>query len=285
MHDQPAAARLVRSPGTVEVVAEAGADALDEQPHRFAGDLHEAFHTQHRMGFRRRGQPAEQAGRIGRGRQFDDETFEVVMVVTVLGVVMGWAVRQIVLGRGAQAQQDRGIDASFMCFDDPDRARHRRGDLGADTVAGFRCHQVGLVQDDQVGAQQLVLEHFLQRVVVIDGAVGRALRRQPGRVIGEAPVRDGRAIDHRDDAIDGQPGADVRPVERFDQGFRQRQARGLDDDVFGRRIARQQGLDGGDEVVGDGAAEAAVGELDDVLLRAAAGREQRRHRRRYRRIR
>ena len=41
-------------------------------------------------------------------------------------------------------------------------------------------------------------------------------------------------------------------------------------------VACQQGFDGGDEIIGDGAAQAAVGELDDVFLTtglAAAGLE------------
>src|SRR5690606_3202431 len=44
--------------------------------------------------------------------------------------------------------------------------------------------------------------------------------------------------------------------------------RGLDDDVVGALVAGEQLLHGGNEVVGHGAADAAIGELDHVLLAA-----------------
>ena len=36
--------------------------------------------------------------------------------------------------------------------------------------------QIALRQHDQVGAGELVLEHFLDRIVVIEGVIGRPLR-------------------------------------------------------------------------------------------------------------
>jgi len=66
-------------------------------------------------------------------------------------------------------------------------------------------------------------------------------------------------------------------VEGLHQRLGQREARGLDDDVLDRGLARKNGVERRHELVGDGAAEAAVGELDNVLLRAgdvAAALEQ-----------
>ena len=68
----------------------------------------------------------------------------------------------------------------------------------------------------------------------------------------------------------------ARPGEGLHQRLRQRQARGLDDDVVGRRVAPEDLLHRRQEIVGDGAADAAVGELDDVVR--AAGRRCRNRR-------
>ncbi len=89
-----------------------------------------------------------------------------------------------------------------------------------------------------------------------------------GLVMGEAALSRGRAVDHGDDAVDGNPGADLGPVEGAHQGLRQRQAGGLDDAVVGGRRAVQQLLHGRHEIVGHGAADAAVGKLDDIVLGA-----------------
>ena len=59
-----------------------------------------------------------------------------------------------------------------------------------------------------------------------------------------------------------------RPLERLHQRLRQSQARGLDQDVVDLRRARQDQVERRHEIVGHGAADAAIGELDDVLLRA-----------------
>ena len=129
--------------------------------------------------------------------------------------------------------------------------------------------QIGLVQHDQVGGHELVLVDLGERIVVFDGGILGALAGDRLRIVGEAAFGDGRRIDHGDDAVDGEARADRRPVEGLDQRLRQSEARGLDEDVLGRQVAVDQRLHGRDEIVGDGAAQAAIGELDDILLRAA----------------
>jgi hypothetical protein len=89
------------------------------------------------------------------------------------------------------------------------------------------------------------------------------------RVVGEAAGGDGGGVDHRDHAVDRQPVAHGRPVEGFEQGFRQREAGGFDQDVLGRVGAIEQRLHGRQEILGDGAAQAAIGEFDDVVIGAA----------------
>ena len=102
----------------------------------------------------------------------------------------------------------------------------------------------------------------------MDGILG-ALAGDRLRIVGEAAFGDGRRIDHGDDAVDGEARADGRPVEGLDQGLRQSEPRGLDENVLGRQVAVDQRLHGRDEIVGHGAAQAAIGELDDILLGAA----------------
>ncbi len=67
-----------------------------------------------------------------------------------------------------------------------------------------RADEIRLVQDDEIGAEQLILEHFLERIIMLDRRIGRALARQFGRIVGEAAIGGGRAVDHGDDAVDSQ---------------------------------------------------------------------------------
>jgi len=138
-------------------------------------------------------------------------------------------------------------------------------------------NEVGLVEDDHVGSDQLILEQFAERGFVVEHVVGRAQGIDGGFVIGEAAFGESGRIGDGDDAVDGDLGLDLGPVEGADQGLRQREAGGFDDDVVGPVGPRQQGLHGGDELVGDGAADATVRELDHILfaagLVAAAGED------------
>src|SRR5262245_61894110 len=57
-------------------------------------------------------------------------------------------------------------------------------------------------------------------------------------------------------------------MERLDQRLRQSEPRSLDDDVLDLRLAREDLIERRHELVGHRAAQAAIGELDDVLLGA-----------------
>ena len=82
------------------MLPEALPDALNEQPHRLSGDLDEALHPQHIELFSDGGEAGEQAGRIGGRGNINDEALEVVVIVTVFGVVVGGALGEVVLDRG-----------------------------------------------------------------------------------------------------------------------------------------------------------------------------------------
>ncbi len=97
--------------------------------------------------------------------------------------------------------------------------------------------------------------------------VGDALFGQRIEIVRDAAVGKCGAIDHDDDAVDGDAIFDRRPVKRLHQRFRQRQPRRLDDDVLDA-LAGEDRIERRHEFVGDGAAQAAVGELDDIVLGA-----------------
>ena len=185
-----------------------------------------------------------------------------------VGVVMRGPRGEIVLGRRLHAEQHVDVDGALAGRGDLDRARQRRGDLGPQAIEPFRLDEVRLVEQHEIGAEELVLVDFLERIVVVERRIGGALFGDARRIVGEAPLRHGGRVDDRHHAVDGEPRAQLRPVEGLDQRLRQGEARRLDDDVVGLRLAREQSRHGRDEIVGDGAADAAVGEFDDRLARA-----------------
>ena len=143
-----------------------------------------------------------------------------------------------------------------------------RLDLAAQRGEGFGIDQIGLVQDHQIGAGELVAEHLFERVVVDERRVGGALARHRRRVVGKPAGGECGGVDHRQHAVDGRAGADLGPGKGLHQRLRQCQARGLDQDVLGRGGAVEQARQGRQKIVGDGAAQAAIGKLDDVVLGA-----------------
>ena len=184
-------------------------------------------------------------------------------------VVMRGAGSEIVLGGGAEPEQNVGIHPALLRRDHLHGARHDGQDLALQPLAGIGADQVGLVEHDQVGGHELVFVDLGERIVVFDGRVLGALAGDRLRIVGEAAFGDGRRIDHGDDAVHGEARADGRPVEGLDQGLRQSEPRGLDENVLGRQVAVDQRLHGGYEIVGHGAAQTSIGELDDILLGAA----------------
>ena len=103
---------------------------------------------------------------------------------------------------------------------------------------------------------------------MIERRIGGALLGDARRIVGEASLGDGGCVHDRDDSVDGEFRAQIRPVEGLDERLRQGKAGRLDDDVVGFGIAREQRRHRGGEVVGDRTADAAVSEFDDRLARA-----------------
>ena len=227
-----------------------------------------ALDAQHVLLGGQTGDAGGQIGRVGDLGQVDDDGVEILMLVVVGAVVMAGAGVQVVLGGLAQAQDQARIDRALGHGQDGQGA----GQLGLDRGAGggdaLRSGQIGLGQQDDIGAGDLILEDLGQGRLVVQAGVGGALRVHRRHVGGEATCCHGLGIGQGDHAVHGDARADGGPVEGLEQGLGQRQPGRLDQDVVRAGGKRHQRLQRGDEVVGDGAADAAVRQLDDVLGRA-----------------
>ena len=192
-----------------------------------------------------------------------------------LGVVMGAAVRRYRPRLSSAEPEERWQDRP--CRRSTGTILTARGSALAivahRAVDARRIEEVALVEHDEVGAGDLILEHFLDRIVVIEGrdrrrAGARALRdrRRRGRSASAAPSTTATTpstvtrllIAGQWKACTSGLGS-ARPEVSITMcstaGCRARM-----------RVERRH------ELVGHRAAQAAVGELDDVLLRAGGDR-------------
>ena len=203
-----------------------------------------------------------EGARVADRPELDDETFELVVIVLVaIGMVqfvVRLAVGDIVLGSDPETEQHFRRHFPLPRLDEDRPTRHMIGNPGAHAVKIGSADQVGLVENDQIGGGQLILEQLFQRAFVIEPFIRLALCVELVVVMGKAAGGDRRAVDHGDNAVDGHLRLDPGPVERCHQRLRQGQAGRLDDYVIGTVLARQQLLHGRDEVVGDRAADAAI---------------------------
>ena len=183
--------------------------------------------------------------------------------------MVGLAVLDVVLDGKSQSEQDGRIDLALAARHDFHRPRQMLAHPPVGAGAGTAIEQIALRQDNQIGTRDLVLEHFFDGVVMIERRVAGALRGERRRIGGDAAFGQCRTVDHGDHPVDRHPALDRWPLERLHQGLGQSQPGSLDEDVVDLRAARQDQVESRHEVVRDGAADAAVGELDDILLRAS----------------
>ena len=114
-----------------------------------------------------------------------------------------------------------------------DDAWHLRRDRGTRRCKAALAREIGLGQQHDVGAADLVLEYFGQWRLVIEIFGGRALGLDGGGIGREAAGRDGFRIGKGNHAVDRDPRPDLGPVERLQKRLWQRQAGGFDQDVVG----------------------------------------------------
>ena len=163
---------------------------------------------------------------------------------------------------------------------DPPGHRQDR-DGGFQALSQLRCHrskllgsqQVRAADQHQIGRFQLIGEQVLEGIEVIQAGIGTALLLHRCRITDDVTGRQSLAIHHRDDGMNARAGADGWPAEGIDQRSRQRQAAGFHHDPIQLVGVQQQFLQGGQEVVLDGAAEATVGQLHQAALQLVLGAE------------
>ena len=197
------------------------------------------------------------------------EALEIVMVVVALDLVVRGPAVEIVLGGQPQAQEHGGVQPPVRGAHRAGRRPHLAAHLLLDRSQGLGVEQVDLAEHHQVGAAELLLEQLLQRRLVVEVGVLGARRRHRRLVGREPPLGHSVSVDHGDHAVHRRPRADLGPGKGLKQRLGQGQTAGLDQDVLGRQRPVEQLLHGRQEVVGDGAADAAVGQFDDVVVRAA----------------
>ena len=90
----------ILGPYGVEMVAEAGTNALHQKPHWLISHIKEALDPKHVVLGGHRFEAGQKGRNILDGWNRQGEAVEVVMVVTFLGIVVRGAIDQIVFGRG-----------------------------------------------------------------------------------------------------------------------------------------------------------------------------------------
>ena len=137
---------------------------------------------------------------------------------------------------------------------------------------------VSAAHQHQIGRPQLILEQLFEIGEVIEAGVGGPLPLKRFGVGHHTAASQRFAIHHRHHAIDTGAGTDVRPLEGLHQGLGQRQTAGFHHDAVEAIGGRQQFLHRRQEIVLNGAAEAAVGEFHqpafELFLRAEAAAAQ-----------
>src|SRR5262249_56121643 len=103
---------------------------------------------------------------------------------------------------------------------------------GASAIESGGVQQIALVQYDEIGAGDLIIEYFLDRIVMRERTIGGALPLKRLEVGGNSAVGKGGAIDNDDHAIDSDAMLDRGPMKRLIQRVLQSEARSFADNVL-----------------------------------------------------
>jgi len=140
---------------------------------------------------------------IGDFRKLDDDRRKVVVLVLILAVMMRRTRGEIVLGLSVQAKNNLRIDRAVGHGEHRNGPRH----LGRDRKPsrGNACFsgEIGLGQQHDVGAANLILEDFRERRLMIEAWVRGALCLDRRQVRRKAAGGDSLRIGKGNDAVDG----------------------------------------------------------------------------------
>ncbi|RMQ95667.1 hypothetical protein ALP94_05660 [Pseudomonas savastanoi pv. glycinea] len=266
---------FISTPGAVEVFVEARAHTLNQQAHRFASDGGKTLDPQDAVLHDQLGQRGEQLGFFGL-RKLDRNGVERVMVVVIMiiafvVIVMGLAAIDMLLGFSTQTQQDIDRQTTAAGFDDLDRRRQLFGDFSAHRSQTGRVDHVGLVEDDQIGAGQLIGEQLMQWRFMIQVRIKLALSIDLIRECSKCTCKYCRAVDDGNHRIDGAGVTNFWPLEGLYQWFWQGQTRCFDEDVIQIATTRNQFTHDREELFLHGATKTAVGQLINATNRLFFG--------------
>ena len=152
--------------GTRECEVNAAAYPLHHDRRRLVGDAGMALDAQHAgeiQGVADARAHGIDAG--SRGRHHDDAV-EIVMVVLFFLAVMTGSRRHVVFRGGIQADQHRRRQVALGTHD-VDAGPQHGFETRLDPGQRRRRNQIALREHHQIGAGELVLEYFLDRIVVI----------------------------------------------------------------------------------------------------------------------
>ncbi|CAI8192879.1 MAG: Uncharacterised protein [SAR116 cluster bacterium] len=104
---------------------------------------------------------------------------------------------------------------------------------------------------------------------MINFFISGTLRFQRGKIMRHTPTGKGGPVHKRDHPVKHHLRFDIRPVEGLHKRLRQRQSRCFDDNMIRARSLRQKLLHARQKVIGNGAADTAIRQFDDILGTAA----------------
>ena len=202
-----------------------------------------------------------------------------VIVVTVIlrrGIPL---VRIVARVSAPGGEQEEGIHPA------PRHREHGRAwpETGANLVDDLLkprgLQPVGPAHEHEVSGFQLILEQILDRPQVIEAGVRPALGFHRLAITHHMTCGKGFAIHHGHHRMDAGTGPDSGPAKRGHQGFGKGQSAGFHHDAVEVVGPLEQAEHGGQELILDGAAEAAVGKFHQAAveffgLTEAAGGQQ-----------
>ena len=123
------------------------------------------------------------------------------MLVIEHTVMMRLAVFNVVLHGEAEAQEHRRIDLAVARRNDFHGAGKMLSDNRAGAVMPGCIKQIAFRQYDEIGAGDLILEHFFHGVVVLERFIGCALALQCLDIVSHTALCEGRTVHDRNHAV------------------------------------------------------------------------------------
>src|SRR5262249_25504704 len=150
---------------------------LHDLPSFAAWHVDKALHSQHVMQRDHCAQASKKCFEVPYRAPGYDKTLEIVVIVLRLQIVEGGPGFEIFFGCRAEAERDFEWHPPLSSNDEFDAGAKPPLDVLTQRREPLRTDEIGLVEDDKIGACQLVREHFLERIVVRERRVRRALAR------------------------------------------------------------------------------------------------------------